>query len=148
MLFEHLSNPDKMIAFRLFKYMICIMEHHLHKNKGNKNNCKLPIIYPIILYTGHKKYTSATSVFDLFEENKDLAKDIFLNPHHFINVHEIPDEKLNFKFLQNLSFKSLDLFFSIIPNAISKFLTANLSVIFAFCYLKNSVISCQGIAVT
>lgn len=94
-LFEHLSNPDKLIAFRLFKYMLNIMEHHLCKNKDNKNNAQLPIIYPIVLYTGHKKYTSATSIFDLFEENKNLAQDIFLKPYHFINVHEIPDEKLN-----------------------------------------------------
>lgn len=87
-LFEHLSNPNKNIAFRLLKYTINIMDNHLRKNK------KLPIVYPIVLYTGHKKYSSVKSVFDLFAENKKLAKDIFLQPYKLINLQNITEVEL------------------------------------------------------
>ena len=88
-LFEHLSNPDKMAAFRLWKYATHVMENHLKQNRKNK----LPLIYPIVIYTGTKNYSSSESIFDLFE-NKELAKKIFLGPYKLINLQNISDEEL------------------------------------------------------
>jgi recombination-promoting nuclease RpnB len=45
-LFEHLSGPDEMIALRVLRYMICVMEWHWKKTKA-KVLCP---IYPIIVY--------------------------------------------------------------------------------------------------
>lgn len=88
LLFEHLSNPDKLIAFRLIKYVTQIMDRHLKQN----NFKKLPIVYPILFYTGQQKYYYSTNIFDLFEEHKKLAKNIFLHPIKFIDIKDVADD--------------------------------------------------------
>jgi predicted transposase/invertase (TIGR01784 family) len=87
-LFEHLSNPDKKIAFRLLKYMVNIMDHHLLSNK------KLPIIFPIILYTGKDNLIHVIDIFDLFGDEKELARNILLNPYYILNIHRINEVDL------------------------------------------------------
>lgn len=89
-LFEHLSNPDEMIAFRMLKYITQITDLHLIKNKSKK----IPLVYPIIFYTGNKKYNFSTDFFDLYFDNKDLAKNIFLKPFQMINLQDVSDEEL------------------------------------------------------
>ena len=44
LLIEHQSVPDKLMAFRVLKYKIAIMEHHLKIT----NSKQLPIIYPYV----------------------------------------------------------------------------------------------------
>jgi predicted transposase/invertase (TIGR01784 family) len=95
LLIEHQSTPQKFMPFRLLKYMIAIMEHHLEKNKspvGARHAVPLPIVYPMIFYTGQKKYGYSTDLFDLFDDKK-LAKDIFLNPFQLVDLSKYPDEE-------------------------------------------------------
>ena len=54
--------------------MLRLCDEHLRKYPKTK----LPLIYPIILYTGNKKYTASRSFFELFEEQK-LAKNFLQN---------------------------------------------------------------------
>jgi predicted transposase/invertase (TIGR01784 family) len=90
LLFEHLSNPDKMIAFRLLKYMINIMEYHIKKHKTQV----LPIVYPFIIYTGKSAYNYSTNLFDLFAKHKNLAEKILFKSCEPINIQDISDEVL------------------------------------------------------
>ena len=77
-LLEHQSTSDRLITFRIQKYMLRLCEEHLRKQKGKKNSEKtLPNIYPVILYTGNKKYTAPRSFYELFE-NEELAKKFFM----------------------------------------------------------------------
>lgn len=46
-LIEHQSKPDKFMAFRLMRYAIAAMQHHL--NAGHKT---LPLVVPILFYHG------------------------------------------------------------------------------------------------
>src|SRR5260221_6445814 len=48
LLLEHASTPDKLLPFRMLKYILAVMDHHLKQN-GDK---VLPLVYPMILYTG------------------------------------------------------------------------------------------------
>lgn len=89
-LVEHQSTSDKLMAFRVLKYMVAIMEHHVKQTKTDK----LPIVYPMIFYTGNKNYSYSTDLFDLFGSNKELAKDILWQPYQLINLYKIPDEQL------------------------------------------------------
>ncbi|MEI8055082.1 MAG: Rpn family recombination-promoting nuclease/putative transposase [bacterium] len=89
-LIEHQANPHKLMPFRLIKYMIAIMEDHLKKTKDDI----LPVIYPCIFYTGDRNYNYSTDLFDLFGDNKELAKGILLQPYQLIDLSKIPDEKL------------------------------------------------------
>jgi predicted transposase/invertase (TIGR01784 family) len=88
-LFEHLSNPDKMIAFRILKYIVNIMQFHLQKEQTTT----LPIVYPIILYSGHSTKIATTDLFDLFD-NRTMAESILWNPYYLLNLQDINDEDL------------------------------------------------------
>ncbi len=90
-LFEHASTPDRFLPFRMHRYVSAIMEDHL-KDKENKT---LPLIYPMILYSGKKPYKHSMSFFDLFSENeRELAKEIFTSPYHLIDLTQVSDEEL------------------------------------------------------
>jgi len=90
LLVEQQSTPDKLMAFRVLKYMVAIMEHHVKQTATDK----LPIVYPIIFYTGNKSYNYSTDLFDLFGSKKELAKDILWQPYRLIDLSKVPDEKL------------------------------------------------------
>ena len=90
-LLEHASTPDPFLPFRMLKYMVAIMDHHLKTTKGSK----LPFVYPLILYTGEKPYQHSMDLFDLFpSEEKELAKETFTSPYHLIDLTQVPDEEL------------------------------------------------------
>ncbi|MDN3030275.1 MAG: Rpn family recombination-promoting nuclease/putative transposase [Candidatus Tisiphia sp.] len=93
LLLEHQSTVDKMMAFRLFKYMINICDLYLTTNP--KAKC-LPVIYPLIIYNGKKKYNAPLNIWNLFS-HPDLARGFWTNDYQLINVHDIPDEELKKK---------------------------------------------------
>lgn len=90
LLVEHQSTPDVLMPFRLLKYMLAIMDQHLKTTEKTE----LPLIYPLIFYTGKNNYTHSTDIFDLFGASQDLARHIFLNPFELIVLNKIPDEAL------------------------------------------------------
>ncbi|WP_341748515.1 Rpn family recombination-promoting nuclease/putative transposase [Candidatus Tisiphia endosymbiont of Sialis lutaria] len=93
LLLEHQSTVDKMMAFRLFKYMINICDRYLTTNPKAK---RLPVIYPLIIYNGKKKYNAPLNIWNLFS-HPDLARGFWTNDCQLINVHDIPDEELKKK---------------------------------------------------
>ncbi|WP_375333726.1 Rpn family recombination-promoting nuclease/putative transposase [Candidatus Tisiphia endosymbiont of Xenochironomus xenolabis] len=93
LLLEHQSTVDKMMAFRLFKYMINICDRYLTNNHKAK---RLPVIYPLIIYNGKKKYNASLNIWNLFS-HPDLARGFWTNDCQLINVHDIPDEELKKK---------------------------------------------------
>ncbi|WP_341749242.1 Rpn family recombination-promoting nuclease/putative transposase [Candidatus Tisiphia endosymbiont of Sialis lutaria] len=93
LLLEHQSTVDKMMAFRLFKYMINICDLYLTTNPKAK---RLPLIYPLIIYNGKKKYNASLNIWDLFS-HPDLARGFWTNDCQLINVHDIPDKELKKK---------------------------------------------------
>lgn len=88
-LVEH-QSPDRLMAFRLRRYIFRIMSEHLKKKKTTT----LPIVIPLVFYNGKKPYPYSTDVFDLFGEHKALARETLLQPFHLIDVTQIPDEDL------------------------------------------------------
>ncbi|KAJ6625043.1 Recombination-promoting nuclease pSLT051 [Pseudolycoriella hygida] len=93
LLLEHQSTVDQLMAFRLFKYMINICDRYLTTNPKAK---RLPLIYPLVLYNGKKKYDAPLNIWDLFTY-PDLARCFWTNDCQLINVHDIPDEELKKK---------------------------------------------------
>lgn len=90
-LFEHASSSDPLLPFRMLKYMIAIMEEHLKTIKIRK----LPLVYPIILYTGEKPYAHSMDLFDLFPLGEQkLAKETLMNPYHLIDLTQVSEEEL------------------------------------------------------
>jgi hypothetical protein len=72
------------------KYMTAIMDHHLTKTASQK----LPVIYPLILYTGEQPFKHSMDLFDLFGSEKTLAKDILTNPYQLIDLTQVSDDVL------------------------------------------------------
>jgi predicted transposase/invertase (TIGR01784 family) len=90
-LFEHASRSDPLLPFRILKYMVAIMDNHLKTKKTHK----LPLVYPMVLYTGAKPYAHSMDIFDLFlSGEKELAKEIMPSPYHLIDLTQISDEEL------------------------------------------------------
>jgi predicted transposase/invertase (TIGR01784 family) len=90
LLVEHQSTPDKLMPYRLLKYKLSIMDHHLKTT----NDKQLPIIYPLIFYSGKRPYNHSTNIFDLFGNQKQLAEDILYKPYQLLDLKQIPDDKL------------------------------------------------------
>lgn len=90
LLCENQSNVDQMMAFRLLKYTVRIME--LHQKQYPKG--PLPIVYPMIIYIGEKKWNAPRDIFDLFGEYKELARQILFQPYQLIDVQRMDDENV------------------------------------------------------
>ena len=91
LLSEQQSKPDRFMAFRLFKYMTNIIERHRTLNPNEKN---LPLVIPMIFYTGKAKYNVPRNLWDLCkDEEQEIAKEIWTKDYNLINLQEIPDEE-------------------------------------------------------
>jgi predicted transposase/invertase (TIGR01784 family) len=90
LLTEHQSTPQKLMPFRILKYMIAIQEQHLAKHKTKT----LPFVYPLLLYGGKNKYPYSTDLFSLFGPHEEVARRVWTKPYQLIDLTQIPDEKL------------------------------------------------------
>ena len=54
---EQQSTVDKLMSFRLLKYMLAIMERHI-KRTGEK---QLPVVYPLVFFSGKYPHKQSTS---------------------------------------------------------------------------------------
>jgi predicted transposase/invertase (TIGR01784 family) len=101
LLTEHQSTVDKDMAFRIMKYRIMIMEHHKAIHPEDKY---LAPVYPMIIYNGSSNYSASVDFFDLFRD-KQLAKDLFINPVQLVDLPKVSDEEiLNFTVANLLMF--------------------------------------------
>jgi len=89
-LMEHASKPDKLLPFRMLKYTTAVMDNHIQRTKDDT----LPVVYPLILYTGDKPYRHSTNIYDLFGKDKQLAREIYTRPYDLVDLTQYPDEVL------------------------------------------------------
>jgi recombination-promoting nuclease RpnB len=90
LLLEHQSTPDQLMPFRMLKYMCNIIDHHL-KTHGGK---KIPLIYPLVIYHGKRKYPFSTDLNDLVDAPSSLIDRYFLKPFQLIDLGQIDDDVL------------------------------------------------------
>jgi predicted transposase/invertase (TIGR01784 family) len=74
LLCEHQSKIDANIAFRLLVYTVRIMEMH----RSQYPEGPLPVVYPLVVYTGKEDWNAPRDIFQMFGANAQLAKQIFL----------------------------------------------------------------------
>ena len=89
LLLEHQSTPDYKMPLRIQKYILRICEDYLSKN----NNSKIPLIYPLIFYTGETKYNTSLSLYSLFN-NPELAKKFLTEPIQLIETKGFAKEDI------------------------------------------------------
>lgn len=76
------------MAFRLLEYTCQIMRRDLNNGKTS-----LPVVVPLVLYTGKYKYPYSQDIYALFVDEK-FAKKCLCQPFHLVDLSEIPDEEL------------------------------------------------------
>ena len=94
-LVEHQSSPDYWIAFRLMKYSLLLLERHTKKRN------KLPVILPLVLYNGKKKYNVPMNLWELFTY-PTLAKKAMADDYHLIDLNDMNDSDIDYE--KHLSF--------------------------------------------
>jgi predicted transposase/invertase (TIGR01784 family) len=87
---EQQSAVDHWISFRLLRYMLSIMAKH---HKQHPKNC-LPIVYPIVVYSGRPIWQAPLDIFELFGEHKTMAREILMQPYQLIDLHRLTNESL------------------------------------------------------
>jgi len=76
LLVEHQSEADKMMPWRILQYTVNIMEKHLILH----NTEALPLVFPLVLYHGKKRYPYSTDVRELVAAPSALIDTYFLKP--------------------------------------------------------------------
>ncbi|ATF50579.1 Rpn family recombination-promoting nuclease/putative transposase [Citrobacter freundii] len=88
-LIEHQSKPDKFMAFRLMRYAIAAMQHHL--DAGHKT---LPLVVPILFYHGMESpWPFSLNWHHLFSE-PELAKILYSHEFTLVDLTTMPDNHI------------------------------------------------------
>ncbi|MBA4697778.1 MAG: Rpn family recombination-promoting nuclease/putative transposase [Legionella sp.] len=90
---EHQTKVDKWMPFRLFKYMLAIWEMHITE-KGEKDALPLPVIFPLVFYTGKKAYHGQRALWELCSDPQKMQA-ILTEPFHLVDTTALPESMLN-----------------------------------------------------
>jgi predicted transposase/invertase (TIGR01784 family) len=88
--FEQQTTVDHDMAFRLQIYTLRALENHRKQYPHDP----LPIVFPLVLYTGNAPWTAALDIFPLFGEQAALARHLWNQPYTLIDVCRIEDDDL------------------------------------------------------
>ena len=88
-LLEAQINPDYWIAFRLWKYILLLSERHMTAKD------KLPLVCPLVLYHGTKKYDAPKNLWQLFADPYK-AKEMLTNDYPLIDLESMDDSDINY----------------------------------------------------
>lgn len=92
-LIEHQSKIDYDMPRRILKYEVEIIESALnHKTKMKKKE-KMPVIYPIIIYTGTKKWDVERYIEEC-QERLEGAEKIGLGNYYIVDANNYTEEEL------------------------------------------------------
>lgn len=78
---------------RILKYEILIIESAIDKRRFGQKEYKLPIVYPIVLYTGNKKWNVNNYIGNIQESLEEIEKMEFPK-YNVIDVNTYNEEEL------------------------------------------------------
>jgi len=87
---EHQSEIDKYMAFRLLVYIVRAIELHRKKHP----NDPLPLIYPLVVYSGEKCWNAPRDIYGLFGEEENLARQIMFKPFQLIDLARLDEQEI------------------------------------------------------
>ncbi len=97
-LIEHQSKVDYSMPKRILKYQIAIIEMAMKNKKTMKKEEKLPLVIPIVIYTGTERWNVAKHIKDCQEQlegldNMDLGSYVILDSNEYTK-QELLEDKL------------------------------------------------------
>ncbi|EEF6932673.1 Rpn family recombination-promoting nuclease/putative transposase [Salmonella enterica] len=88
-LVEHQSSADRMMAWRMMRYSMAVMDAHL-----KKGNDTLPVVVPLLFYQGTvRPYPYSTDWMDCFDA-PSLAREVYSRPWPLVDVSVMEDSDL------------------------------------------------------
>lgn len=97
LLLEHQSYIDYSIPYRIYQYYHCILEDTVNTKNLKAKNHQVPLVTPIILYTGSKPWNFVSNFqeqqFD-YSYNQKLDNGKLSLSYNFINIHDFSKEEL------------------------------------------------------
>ncbi|ECK3437248.1 Rpn family recombination-promoting nuclease/putative transposase [Salmonella enterica subsp. enterica] len=88
-LVEHQSTADRMMAWRMMRYSMAVMDAHL-----KKGNDTLPVVVPLLFYQGTvRPYPYSTDWMDCFDVPA-LAREVYSRPWSLVDVSVMEDSDL------------------------------------------------------
>jgi predicted transposase/invertase (TIGR01784 family) len=109
LLLEHKSEEDHLSGFQLLTYIVGVWRLHLKQNPNAKT---LPVIIPVLIYHGSKKWSIDTNFNSLFNAPDYLKDYIPEFSFHLQDISHIPDEEIKGEVLLRILFKTLKYIFT------------------------------------
>ena len=91
-LIEHQTKVDYLMPYRILEYEVAIMQSAIDLDKIKNKESKIPLVIPIVLYTGNKKWNAKK----YFEENQEKIEEIEngLGNYNLIDINELTEKEL------------------------------------------------------
>lgn len=92
-LIEHQSTIDYSMPYRILMYSLEIMKSMIDEKQLKKKTYKLPMVYPIVIYTGNKKWNVETYI----EEKQQKipgCEPVRFYEYNVIDINEYTEEEL------------------------------------------------------
>ncbi len=91
-LIEHQTKVDYLMPYRILEYEVAIMESAIDLDKIKNKESKIPLVIPIVLYTGNKKWNAKKYL----EENQEKIEGIEngLGNYNLIDINELTEKEL------------------------------------------------------
>lgn len=72
-LIEHQRSPDPLMAFRMLRYQVRIWERHRDQHPAESGKPPLPLIVPVVVYQGRRRWTAPTDIADLLHIDESFS---------------------------------------------------------------------------
>ncbi len=91
LLVEHQSTPQRLLPFRIFKYLWGAMDSHLKQHKTDR----LPVIFPLVFYNGRiSPYPFSMNLLDLFDDPLKVMPKVLHQPIPLVDVHKLTEAEI------------------------------------------------------
>ena len=91
-LIEHQTKVDYLMPYRILEYEVAIMQSAIDLDEIKNKESKIPLVIPIVLYTGNKKWNAKKYL----EENQEKIEGIEngLGNYNLIDINELTEKDL------------------------------------------------------
>lgn len=92
-LIEHQSTIDYSMPYRILMYSLEIMKSMIDEKQLKRKAYKLPMVYPIVIYTGNKKWNVETYIEDK-QQKIPGCEPVRFYEYNVIDINEYTEEEL------------------------------------------------------
>ena len=92
-LIEHQTKKDLSMPWRITEYVVEIIKSAIDYSKIGQKNYKLPLVIPIVLYTGKEKWNIKTYINEV-QEKLDEYDELEFGRYKIVDVNDFTEEEL------------------------------------------------------